>query len=202
MYQLAVEAAALDMIARRERDHLDLIGQSMLFELQAHQSRRQARGIDGAVDLLHHIRHCADMVLVAMGEYHAAHTGFVFHEIAHIRYHHIDAVHILIGKTHAAIDDKDIPAVLVHIQVLTDLIETAKSHDLQFFCHMKKFFSCSFVMYAKAAAFLFIPLPAGIQAKIHRAALTYRGGPPARAAAWHHRQTQDSSQPAHHRPAA
>ena len=87
------------------------------------------------------------MVLVAVGDKQAADTLGIFHQIRHIRDDHVDAVHVVAGKGHAAVHHDDVAAVFVNGQVLADLIETAKGYDLDFFCHERtppKIWLCKF----------------------------------------------------------
>ena len=87
------------------------------------------------------------VVLVAVGDKQAADTLGIFHQIRHIRDDHVDAVHVVAGKGHAAVHHDDVAAVFVNGQVLADLIETAKGYDLDFFCHERtppKIWLCKF----------------------------------------------------------
>ena len=123
------EFAGLDRHARFDRDDLGGLEQPVLLELETDQSRRQARAVDGHIDLLEDVGDRADVVLVTVGDEKTADAVFVFDEIADIGDHAVDAVHIVAGEGHAAVNDDDLAAVLVHGHVLADLVQTAKGND-------------------------------------------------------------------------
>ena len=77
------------------------------------------------------------MVLVPVGDEQPPQPGAILHQIRHIRYHAVDAVHIITGERHTAVHHDDLAAILVGGHVLADLIQTAKRNDFQFFCHKK-----------------------------------------------------------------
>ena len=102
----------------------------MLLELQLDDAGGQARGVDGAVELLHGVRDAADMVLMPVGQEHAADLVFVFDQVRHVGNDQVDAVHFLIREAKTAVDDDDILAVFEYGHILADLVETAKGNDL------------------------------------------------------------------------
>ena len=65
------------------------------------------------------------MILVAVGNDHAADAVPVGPQIADIRDDHVHAVEILIGKTHAAVHQENIFAVLIDGQVFSDFTQAA-----------------------------------------------------------------------------
>ena len=69
------------------------------------------------------------MVLVAVGDEDAADLTLIFNKVAYVRDHHINAVHIIVGETHAAVHHDNVVAVLVDGQVLADLVETAQRNN-------------------------------------------------------------------------
>ena len=75
------------------------------------------------------------MVLVAVGDEQAPDAGFVFDEVADIGNHAVDAVHIIAGEGHTAVHHDDLAAVFIGGHVLSNLVETAKGDNFQFFCH-------------------------------------------------------------------
>ena len=89
--------------------------------------------MDGAVDLLHAVRDGTDVVLVAVGDEHAAQLALVLHQIGEIGDDRIDAVHVLVGEAHAAVDDDHVLAILQNGDVLADLIQAAQRDNFQFF---------------------------------------------------------------------
>ena len=69
------------------------------------------------------------MVLVPVGDEHAADTVLVLDKIAHVGDDAVDAVHVVAGEGHAAVDHDDLAAVFVNGHILADLIETAEGDD-------------------------------------------------------------------------
>ena len=72
---------------------------------------------------------------MAVGEEDAPDLIPVLDEIAHVGDDHVDAVHIVIGESHAHVHHDDVVAVLVDGEILPDLVESAQRNDFQFFCH-------------------------------------------------------------------
>ena len=128
--ELHGEAAGLDLLPCFMGKQVDGILQLMLLELQLDDAGGQARGVDGAVELLHGVRDAADMVLMPVGQEHAADLVFVFDQVRHVGNDQVDAVHFLIREAKAAVDDDDILAVFKYGHILADLVETAKGNDL------------------------------------------------------------------------
>ena len=74
------------------------------------------------------------MVLVSVGDEQSPDAVLVLDEVRHIGDHQVNAVHILVGEAHAAVDDDDLAAVLIDGHVLADLVEPSQGDDLHFFC--------------------------------------------------------------------
>ena len=70
------------------------------------------------------------MVLVSVGQEDAADAVLILNQISEVGDDHVDAVHIVIGETHAHVDDDDVVAVLKDGQVFADLVQTAKGDNL------------------------------------------------------------------------
>ena len=135
--ELHLEAAGLDRLARLMGVELDDAVEMVLLQLQLYQPRRQARGVDGALELLHRIGDAADVILVPMRQEHAPDAVLILDQIGHVRDHEVDAVHIVLRKAESAVDNDDVLAVFQHSHVLADLIQTAEGNDFQFFCQIK-----------------------------------------------------------------
>ena len=132
MDEFQLEHPHLEHVPGVVGDDFDLLRQAVLLQLEAHKARRQTGGVDGAVQLAHHVGHAADVVLVAMGQDDALHPLLVFDEVGDVRDDHVDAVHVLVREAHAAVHHEDVLAVLIDVQVFADLVETAKRQDFQF----------------------------------------------------------------------
>ena len=72
------------------------------------------------------------MILVAMGQDQALNPGRVSLQVCKVRKHDIDAVHIFIGKTHAAVDDDHVASEFKYSHILADLTKAAKRDNFQF----------------------------------------------------------------------
>ena len=79
------------------------------------------------------------MVLVAVGNENAQDLTLVFNKVADVRNNHVDAVHVIVWESHAAVYNNNVVAILVNSQVLADLIETAQRNNFQFFSHNNSF---------------------------------------------------------------
>ena len=82
------------------------------------------------------------MVLVAVGDEDAPDLVLVLDEVAHVGDDHVDTVHVVVGKAHAAVHHNDVAAVLIDGEVLADLIQSAQCDNFQFFCHDNSFNTC------------------------------------------------------------
>ena len=127
------------------RDRLGLVQQAVLLQLQLDEPGAHAGGIDRGVDGPEDIGQRTDVVLMPVGDKDAPDLVLVLDQIAHIGDDHVDAVHIVIGKAHAAVDHHDVSSVFVYGEVLPDLVQTAQRNDFQFFCHDNSFISCCMV---------------------------------------------------------
>ena len=137
MNELHAELAGLDHLARLAGDELGLVGEVVFLQLQAHQSRRHAGGVDGHVDAAQQVGDGPDVVLVAVGEKNTPDLVPVLDEVGKVGDDHVDSVHVVVGESHAHVHHDDIPAVLIDRQVFADLIEAAQRNNFQFFCHEK-----------------------------------------------------------------
>ena len=131
--ELHLKVAGLDGLPGLMGDELALVQNLVLLQFQLHQAQRQAGTVDGGFDLLEHIGQGADVVLVAVGQENAADLVLVLDEVRHIGDHQIHAVHVALGKAHAAVHNDDVAAIFQHGHILADLIETAQAHNFQFF---------------------------------------------------------------------
>ena len=69
---------------------------------------------------------------MAMGQDQAADPICVCFQVCEIREDDVDAVHVLVGKSHTAVDDDDIASEFEYGHILADLAEAAKRDDFQF----------------------------------------------------------------------
>ena len=106
-------------------NELGLVQQAVLLQLQLYQARRHAGGVDGGVHVPQQVGDGADVVLVSVGQEDTPNALAVFDEIGKVRDDHIDAVHVVVRKSHAHVYEDHIPAVFVYGQVLANLVEAA-----------------------------------------------------------------------------
>ena len=128
--QLDVKAAELYMPAGVHLDERRGRGETVLLQFVLDQTDGQRGAVDRHVHLREQIRDAADMVLMAVGDDHAADAVAVLLQIGEIRDDQIDAEHIAVGERHTAVNDHDIALALKHGEVLADLVETAEEGDL------------------------------------------------------------------------
>ena len=128
--KLHLKTAGFDDLARLVGEELDLALQMMLLKLELDKPGSEPRAVDGAVELLHGIGNATDVVLMTVGQEHAADLVFVFDQVRHVGNDQVDAVHFLIWEAKTAVDDDDILAVFKYGHILADLVETAKGNDL------------------------------------------------------------------------
>jgi len=101
------EFAGLDHVARLAGDDLGLVQQPVLLQLQADQAGAHPGGIDGGVQGAEDIGQRADMVLVSVGDENPPDLVLVFDQVADVGDDHVDAVHVVIGETHATVYHHD-----------------------------------------------------------------------------------------------
>ena len=69
------------------------------------------------------------MILVTVGDDHAADLVAVLLDIGVVGDDHIHAEHIAVGERHTAVEDDHIALALEHRHVLADLVQTAEEGD-------------------------------------------------------------------------
>ena len=125
MDELHGELPRLDDIPGLAGDQLGAVQELVLLQLQPHQAQGHPGGVNGGVEGPQDIGQRPNMVLVAMGEEDAPDAVLVLDEIAHVGDDHVDAVHIVVGESHAHVHHDDVVAVLIDREVFADLIEAA-----------------------------------------------------------------------------
>ena len=130
MDELDLEAPGLHDLTCLVCKELDLALEVVLFQLELHKPGCQPRTMDRAVELLHGIGNAADVVLVAVCQKHTADLFLILNQIRHVRDDKVDAVHVVLGESEAAVDDNDILAVFENGHIFADLIESPKGNNL------------------------------------------------------------------------
>ena len=130
------KAAGLDNITGLVGNELVTIQLLMLLQFELDQTEGKRRGMDGGVDCLQHIGQSADMVFMSVRNKEAAKLLLIFYEIGNVGNDEIDAVHIVLGKTEAAVNNDHILSVLQNGHVFSDFIQTAQRNNFQFICQL------------------------------------------------------------------
>ena len=128
--KLHLKTAGFDDLARLVGEELDLALQMMLLKLELDKSGGKSCAVNRAVELLHGIGNAADVVLMTVGQEHAADFFLILDKVRHVRNDKVNAVHVVFGKAETAVDDDDILAVFENGHVLADLIESPEGNDL------------------------------------------------------------------------
>ena len=124
-----LERADVDLVARLERDQR-IVVELVLLDLVAEQAAGQRRGVDRhAGELGQHVRQCADVVLVGMGDQERLDVGASFLEVGDVGDDQVDPEHLLVREHQAAVDHHDLVAVLEDEHVLADLPHPAERDD-------------------------------------------------------------------------
>ena len=126
------KAAEAEGRSRLFRKDLRIIQQILFFKLQFDKRRRQRQRIDRDIQFAHQIRHSSDVVFVPVREDQALDAVGICLEICKIRQNDIDTVHVLVRKSHTAVDDDDIAPELEYSHIFADLSEAAKRDNFQF----------------------------------------------------------------------
>ncbi len=105
---------------------------AVFLELGLQESQRQLGADDGNVGpLAQQVRHAADVVLVAVGEYHGHDVVQPVPDRGEVRQDHIHPGLGLLGEQHAAVDDEQLARVLEDGHVAADLTQAAQGDDPQ-----------------------------------------------------------------------
>ena len=84
---------------------------------------------------------------MSVGQDKAPDTVGVCLQVADVRQNNVNAVHILIGKAHTAVDHDNVAAELVGSHIFADLTQTAQGNNFQFRYHIS---SISVKLHAKS----------------------------------------------------
>ena len=123
------KTASLDHVTGLVGQQLDLVGKTVLLQLQLDQTAGHGCAMDRAGDLLHTVGNRADMVLVPVGDEHAPQLFCILDQVGKVRDDQIDTVHILIRETDTAVYHDHISAVFQYRDVFADLIQSTQGND-------------------------------------------------------------------------
>ena len=81
---------------------------------------------DGVTYLVHDVRYCPDVVIVAVGDDHASNFVLILLEVRRVGNNVIDAGHAFFRELQARVDNEDVVLVFEEHHVLPDLFKTAE----------------------------------------------------------------------------
>jgi len=103
---------------------------AVFVEFRLEQRERERRGEDRAVDERQHVRHAADVILVAVRQHERGDAPFLL-EIAKVRHDEVDAEQFRIGEHHTRIHNDRRLAPREREHVHAELAEAAEWNDFQ-----------------------------------------------------------------------
>ena len=127
--ELRLKDTEVDDVARLHGIELGEVRRGILVELTLDDTERETCAEDGRVYLLENVGHSTDMVLVSVCDEYAAYLVRVVYQVGYIRYDEVYTGHIIVGESHATVDDDYVVTVLEHGHILTYLLQTAETHD-------------------------------------------------------------------------
>ena len=120
----------VDAIARPHRHEPRRVLEAVLAQLRLDQRQRQRRAVDRAVDERHHVRHAADVILVAVRQHERGDAPLLL-QVGQVRNDPIDAQQFGIGEHDARVDDDGRLAPGERQHVHAELAETAERDDFE-----------------------------------------------------------------------
>ena len=103
----------------------------MLAELGVDERKGEFGAVNGHVQVLQNVGQRAYVVLVTVSEHYALHLLFVREKIGYVGDNQIDARHVAVGESTAAVDDDYFVAVLKRSHVFTDFPHAAYKNNLK-----------------------------------------------------------------------
>ena len=127
--ELDLERPDGDAVVRLDRDQLAAVD-AVLLELRLDHRQRQRRPVDRAVDERQHVRHAADVILVAVRQHERGGAPFLL-QIREIRNDPIHAEQFRVREHHAGVDDNRrlTPGEREHVH--PELAESAERYDFE-----------------------------------------------------------------------
>ena len=126
---LDAKRSQLEGLAWAHRPQVGAVEEPVLAQLLPHQSQRQRRAVHGHRRRPQQVRQGADVILVTMGEDHAAEPLAPLQRVREVGDHVVDAGELIVGKHEAAVDGDEIVAELDEHHVQADLAEAAEGNQ-------------------------------------------------------------------------
>ena len=126
------EGAERETVEMIDDVEFDLVGNSRLIELVLHQSRGERRRIERHAEVGGEIGHCADVVLMGMGQHHADQILAPLLDEFEIGEDQIDPGIFVAAEGHAEIDHQPFAVAAIEIDVHANLARTAERKEQQF----------------------------------------------------------------------
>ena len=119
------EAAQVHGLSVLHNLALGILHQPVFLQLVLYQGNGQLGAVYRHVDLLKDIGKGADMVFMSMGNHKALYLINILLQIADIRYHQVNAQHIVSRECKAAVHDDDAVFILKRSDVHSNLLQAA-----------------------------------------------------------------------------
>src|SRR5512147_161552 len=127
--ELYLETTQLHHVQGPDAPKIGLLVQIVLPQFLPDEPERESRSVDRDLELLQKEGEGSDMVLVSVGQDHAADAGLVFDEVGEVGDHDVDAEHLCVGEHEARVDHHDVVAAFEHGHVEPDLAHAAQGDD-------------------------------------------------------------------------
>ena len=101
------------------------------FELGLQQPKRKAGSVYRHLQIGNNVGNGADMILVPVRQDYGPQVVPLFQEVADVRQHNIDAVHLLLGKFEAGVKKNGIISVFEEKHVFPDIPDAAQRNHPQ-----------------------------------------------------------------------
>ena len=129
--ELHPKASELDSVSRTHLVENRVLVQLVLLEPAFDKRPRQARRVDGYVELRENVRDRADMVLMAVRQHQPSDLFAVLDEVADIGDDDVHSEQLAAGKHHAGVDDDQVASAAQGEHVHAELAKTAKRNNVQ-----------------------------------------------------------------------
>ena len=129
--ELHLERAELDYVFGLHGVELRLIQQSMLLELVANQSHREAAAVDRHVQIGKYEGQRANVVLMTMGEEDAADFVLVLKKESDVGDDHVNTEQFVVRKHHAGVDNDDGARAAEGHHVHAKFAQSAKGNNIK-----------------------------------------------------------------------
>ena len=104
----------------------------VLFEFVLDQSHGQLRRVNRYINLAEYIRNSAYVVLMPVSNHKTFDFAVVLFQIGRVRKNKVNAKHVVLGKSHPAVDHNDAVSILESRDIHADSFKASERYDLKF----------------------------------------------------------------------